>query len=83
MKKNIVKILLMKSLYDYEIIRRTLKNSISKSSTRENAITKVRKILREFEVKNGIMVLNIYPTLLKMYDSINECDLLDKFYTIR
>lgn len=73
----------IRNLYDYEIIRRTLKNSISNKSTRENAITKVRKILREFEVKNGIMVLNIYSTLVKMYDSINECDLLDKFYTIR
>ena len=69
----------IRNLYDYEIIRRAFKNSINNKNTRENAITKVRKILKEFEIKNNIMVINIYSVLLRMYDSINECDLLDKF----
>lgn len=73
----------IKNIYDYEIVRRALKNSINNKNTRENAITKVRKILKEFEIKNNIIILNIHSVLLEMYSSINECSLFDEFYLMR
>ena len=73
----------IKNIYDYEIVRRALKNSITNKNTRENAITKVRKILKEFEAKNNIIILNIYSVLLEMYSSINEYSLFDEFYLTR
>lgn len=64
----------IKNLYDYEIIKRALKLSINNENTRENAITKVRKILKEYEKENRIIVLDIYSILYRIKDSIENQD---------
>ena len=66
----------IKNLYDYEIIKRALKISIDNISTRENAITKVRKILKEYEKENKVIILDVYSILDKIKDYIENQDSL-------
>ena len=66
----------IKNLYDYEIIKRALKISIDNISTRENAITKVRKILKEYEKENKVIILDVYSILNKIKDYIENQDSL-------
>ena len=66
----------IKNLYDYEIIKRALKISIDNISTRENAITKVRKILKEYEKENKVIILDVYFILHKIKDYIENQDSL-------
>ena len=64
----------IKNLYDYEIIKRALKISIDNINTRENAITKVRKILKEYEKENKVIILDVYFILHKIKDYIENQD---------
>ena len=66
----------IKNLYDYEIIKRALKISIDNINTRENAITKVRKILKEYEKENKVIILDVYFILHKIKDYIENQDSL-------
>ena len=42
----------LSTIYDYEILRRALGSGIGNTNTRENAITKVRKILNDIQQEN-------------------------------
>ena len=66
----------IKNLYDYEIIKKALKISIDNINTRENAITKVRKILKEYEKENKVIILDVYSILDKIKDYIENQDSL-------
>ena len=66
----------IKNLYDYEIIKKALKISIDNINTRENAITKVRKILKEYEKENKVIILDVYSILHKIKDYIKNQDSL-------
>lgn len=66
----------IKNLYDYEIIKRALKISIDNIKTRENAVTKVRKIIKEYEIQNKIIIIDIYSILHKMKDHIEKEELI-------
>jgi len=66
----------IKNLYDYEIIKRALRISIDNINTRENAITKVRKILKEYEKENKVIILDVYFILHKIKDYIENQDSL-------
>lgn len=64
-------------IYDYEIVRRALKIAIDNINTRENAITKVRQILVEYEKNNNIILMDVYGTLIKIREQICRAMLLD------
>ena len=66
----------IKNLYDYEIIKRALKISIDNIKTKENAVTKVRKIIKEYEIQNKIIIIDIYSILHKMKDHIEKEELV-------
>ena len=55
-------------ILDYEILRRALKESTSNIKTYENAITAVRKLLKGYEEKNNIMILDVYNTIHKIFE---------------
>ena len=57
-------------IHDYEIIRRALKILISNISTRENAITTIRKVLREYEASSGVIVMNTYKAIKEIREVI-------------
>lgn len=59
-------------IWDYEILRRALKESTSNIKTCENAITAVRKLLKSHEEKNDIMILDVYSTIHKIFEDINN-----------
>ena len=61
------------SIYDYEIIRRALKRVIGNIKTRENAITSIRKILREYQTDSGIIVMNTYEAIEEIREVIETC----------
>lgn len=67
----------LNSIYDYEILRRALKINIENQSTRENAITKVRKILNGIQNERNIIVIDTYAVLRKMIDIISNYQILD------
>lgn len=60
------------SILDYEILRRVLKESTSNIKTFENAITAVRKLLKGYEEKNNIMILDVYNTIHKIFEDIDK-----------
>lgn len=59
-------------ILDYEILRRALKESTSNIKTYENAITAVRKLLKGYEEKNNIMILDVYNTIHKIFEDIDK-----------
>ena len=65
------------SIYDYEILRRALKINIENQSTRENAVTKVRRILNGIQNERNIIVMDTYAILIKMINTISNYQLLD------
>ena len=67
----------LSTIYDYEILRRALGSGIENTSTRENAITKVRKILNDIQQENNIIVMDTYTVLMKMRDTIINYRLID------
>lgn len=64
-------------IYDYEIVRRALGIAIENINTRENAITRVRKILVEYEKTNNIILMDTYGTLKRIESQIMGAYLLD------
>ena len=67
----------LSSIYDYEILRRALKNGIENESTRENAVTKVRKILGGIQNERNIIVMDTYAVLMKMRERLCQYSLID------
>lgn len=60
------------NIWDYEILRRALKEAISNIKTCENAITIIRKLLKGHEEKNDIMILDVYSTIHKIFEDIDN-----------
>ena len=50
-------------IYDYEVLRRALRINIPNIKTREGAITTVRRILNEYQTKEGIIIIDTYKQL--------------------
>ena len=67
----------LSSIYDYEILRRALKIGIENESTRENAVTKVRKILEGIQNERNIIVMDTYAVLMKIRERLCQYSLLD------
>lgn len=65
------------SIYDYEILRRALKINIDNKKTRENAITRVRKILTDYEYENKIIVMDTYKIICEMREYIKNLKVED------
>ncbi|MGL6099322.1 MAG: hypothetical protein ACRCZ9_10395 [Fusobacteriaceae bacterium] len=63
-------------IYDYEVIRRSLIKAIPNISTRENAITKIRKILKEYEEKHGYIILKTYKIIESMTEIVGNSFIL-------
>ena len=64
-------------IYDYEILRRALRIEINNQNTRENSVTRVRKILNGIQQENNIIVMDTYAVLMKMRDAIINYRLMD------
>lgn len=54
------------NIYDYKILRRALGIEIDNSKTRESAITRVRKILNEYEKEERIIIMDTYKIICEM-----------------
>lgn len=67
----------LSSIYDYEILRRALKIGIENESTRENAVTKVRKILGGIQNERNIIVMDTYAVLIKMRENLYQYSIID------
>lgn len=65
------------SVYDYEILRRALKINIDNKKTRENAITRVRKILTDYEYENKIIIMDTYKIICEMREYIKNLKIED------
>ena len=64
-------------IYDYEILRRALGIGIENENTRENAVTRVRKILNEIQRARNIIVMDTYAVLMKMIKTLSEYRIKD------
>lgn len=64
-------------IYDYEVVRRAFGIAIDNISTRENAITRVRQILVEYENNNNIILMDVYGTLNRIYLQIQNTILIN------
>ena len=56
----------LNNIYDYEILRRAIKMGIDNPKTRESAITKVRKILNEYQKEERIIIMDTYKIICEM-----------------
>lgn len=54
------------NIYDYEILRRVLKIEIDNSKTRESAITRVRKILNNYQKEEKIIIMDTYKIICEI-----------------
>lgn len=59
-----------KLIYDYDIVRQAVIRAIDNRKTQENAITVIRKILKEYEYRRDTIVLNTYEKLEEIMDNI-------------
>lgn len=59
-----------KLIYDYDIVRQAVIEAIDNRKTQENAITVIRKILKEYESRSNIIVLNTWKKLEEIMDNI-------------
>lgn len=59
-----------KLIYDYDIVRQAVIEVIDNRKTQENAITVIRKILKEYESRSNIIVLNTWKKLEEIRDNI-------------
>ena len=57
-----------KQIYDYDIIRQAVIEITDNRKTQENAITVIRKALKRYESRRGIIVLNTYRKLEEIND---------------
>lgn len=64
-------------IYDYEIIRRALAIGIDNINTRENAVTRVRRILNANQSQNNIIVMDTYAVLCRIRNVIQNYQLVD------
>ena len=64
-------------IYDYEIVRRAFGISIDNENTRENAITRVRQVLIQYENTHNIILMDVYGTMKKIEAQIKTTYLLD------
>lgn len=64
-------------IYDYEIIRRAVALGIDNINTRENAITRIRKILNNHQLQKNIIVMDTYAVLCRIRNVIQNYKLLD------
>ena len=62
----------LNNIYDYEILRRAIKMGIDNPKTRESAITKVRKILNEYQKEERIIIMDTYKIICEMGRYIEE-----------
>lgn len=62
----------LNNIYDYEILRRAIKMGIYNPKTRESAITKVRKILNEYQKEERIIIMDTYKIICEMGRYIEE-----------
>lgn len=53
-------------IHDYEVVRRALGMAIDNINTRENAITRVRQILMQYENTHNILLMDVYAILKQM-----------------
>ncbi|PID67175.1 MAG: hypothetical protein CR959_01510 [Fusobacteriales bacterium] len=60
----------IRGIYDYEILRRALRIVIENENTRENGITRIRKVLKEFEKEGNIIVIDVYKILARIRNEI-------------
>lgn len=67
----------LSTIYDYEILRRTLGIGIDNPSTRENSITRVRKILNDIQQNRNIIIMDTYAVLMKMRNTIINYQIMD------
>ena len=51
--------------------------AVENGKTRESAVTKVRKILNNEQNRNNIIVIDTYAVLVKMWNVINNYQLVD------
>ena len=65
------------NIHDYEILRRALGTAVENGKTRESAVTKVRKILNNEQGRSNIIVIDTYAVLVKMWNVINNYQLVD------
>ena len=63
--------------YNNEIVRRAFGISIDNENTRENAITRVRQVLIQYENTHNIILMDVYGTLKKIEAQIKTTYLLD------
>lgn len=64
-------------IYDYEVVRRALGMAIDNINTRENAITRVRQILMQYENTHNIFLMDVYAILKQMEAQIKGTYLVD------
>lgn len=64
-------------IYDYEIVKRAVRKKILNTKTRESAITKIRKILKKYEKREKIIVLNTYSIIFDMGSYIESLEIDD------
>lgn len=64
-------------IYDYEIIRRALAVGIDNINTRENAVTRVRRILNANQSQNNIIIMDTYAILCRIRNVIQNYQLVD------
>ena len=64
-------------IYDYEVVRRALGIAIDNINTRENAITRVRQILMQYENTHNIFLMDVYVILKQMEAQIRRTYLVD------
>ena len=59
-----------KLIYDYDIVRQAVIRAIDNRKTQENAITVIRKTLKEYEYRRDTIVLNTYEKLEDIMENI-------------
>lgn len=64
-------------IHDYEVVRRALGIGIDNINTRENAITRVRQILMQYENTYNILLMDVYTILKQMEAQIRGTYLVD------
>ncbi|MCQ8213743.1 hypothetical protein NON08_14675 [Cetobacterium somerae] len=61
---------------DYEILRRAIKINIPNNKTRENAITIIRKHLKNYSSNKNIIIMDVYNELLKIKKCVEEFEII-------
>ncbi|MGL5021763.1 MAG: hypothetical protein ACRC5S_00530, partial [Cetobacterium sp.] len=62
----------VEDIYDYRILRGAIKSIISNESTREGAITEIRKELNIQEERKGLIVIGVRSIVKDIADTIEK-----------